>query len=216
MLCRDELKNDDVSLRLNSVKRLETIARALGEERTRQELVPFLEDNHDDDDEVLLALAEELGKFVPLVGGPQCAHTLLPVLETLASVDETVVRNKACDSLIEIGKSMSLDGLKQHFIPMLGGLISKEWTARVSATHLLATAYARSDAEGKTQIRAWFTSLSKDETPMVRRASAQAFSKLVDVIEPGVVEVELLPLFQQLTEDGTFACNCAVNEIKNR
>ena len=202
-ICRDELKNDDVSLRLNSVKRLETIARALGEERTRQELVPFLEDNHDDDDEVLLALADELGKFVSLVGGPQYAHTLLPVLEALASVDETVVRNKACDSLIEIGNSMSLDGLKQYYIPMLGGLISKEWTARVSATRLLATAYARSEAEGKTQLRAWFTSLSRDETPMVRRASAQAFSNLVNVIEPGVVEVELLPLFQHLTEDGT-------------
>eukprot|EP00889_Picochlorum_renovo_P007868 jgi/Picre1/34898/NNA_002364.t1 len=50
----DELKNDDVSRRLNSVRRLETIARALGEERTRQELIPFLEENHDDDDEFLL------------------------------------------------------------------------------------------------------------------------------------------------------------------
>lgn len=49
-MCRDELRNDDVSLRLNSVKRLETIALALGEERTRQELIPFLEENHDDDD----------------------------------------------------------------------------------------------------------------------------------------------------------------------
>ena len=50
--CRDELKNEDVALRLNSVKRLSTIALALGEERTRKELIPFLADSNDDEDEV--------------------------------------------------------------------------------------------------------------------------------------------------------------------
>lgn len=49
---RDELKNEDVALRLNSVKRLSTIALALGEERTRKELIPFLADSNDDEDEV--------------------------------------------------------------------------------------------------------------------------------------------------------------------
>lgn len=38
----DELKNEDIQLRLNSIKRLDTIARALGPERTRTELVPYL------------------------------------------------------------------------------------------------------------------------------------------------------------------------------
>jgi len=39
----DELKNDDISLRLNAIKRLSTIALALGAERTREELIPFLD-----------------------------------------------------------------------------------------------------------------------------------------------------------------------------
>jgi len=56
----DELKNDDIQLRLNSIRRLGTIAKALGEDRTRRELIPFLNENNDDDDEVLLAMAEEL------------------------------------------------------------------------------------------------------------------------------------------------------------
>jgi len=33
----DELKNEDIQLRLNSVRRLNTIAKALGHERTRKE-----------------------------------------------------------------------------------------------------------------------------------------------------------------------------------
>jgi serine/threonine-protein phosphatase 2A regulatory subunit A len=39
----DELKHDDVLLRLNAIHRLNTIALALGAERTRDELIPFLD-----------------------------------------------------------------------------------------------------------------------------------------------------------------------------
>ena len=54
-----------------------TIALALGVERTRIELIPFLTDTIYDEDEVLLALAEQLGSFTPLVGGPDHVHCLL-------------------------------------------------------------------------------------------------------------------------------------------
>ena len=90
----DELKHDDAALRLNAIKRLPSIALALGPERTRDELVPFLDESIDDEDEVLLALAEELGTFVDYVGGAAFAHLLLAPLENLAAVEETVVRDK--------------------------------------------------------------------------------------------------------------------------
>ena len=74
----DELKSDDVTLRLNSIHRISTIALALGAERTREELIPFLHESLDDEDEVLLALAEELDdRFVEYLGGARYAHLLL-------------------------------------------------------------------------------------------------------------------------------------------
>jgi serine/threonine-protein phosphatase 2A regulatory subunit A len=39
----DELKHEEVANRLRAIRRLDTIALALGPERTRDELVPFLE-----------------------------------------------------------------------------------------------------------------------------------------------------------------------------
>jgi serine/threonine-protein phosphatase 2A regulatory subunit A len=66
----------------------------LGVERTRSELIPFLTDTIYDEDEVLLALAEQLGTFTPLVGGTQFVNCLLPPLESLATVEETIVRDK--------------------------------------------------------------------------------------------------------------------------
>ncbi|KAI6674192.1 hypothetical protein NL676_002098 [Syzygium grande] len=98
----DELKNEDIQLRLNSIRRLSTIACALGEETTRKELIPFLSENNDDDDEVHLAMAEELGVFIPYVGGVEHANVLLTPLETLCTVEETRVRDKAVASLCRI------------------------------------------------------------------------------------------------------------------
>lgn len=50
-------------------------------------------DSLDDEDEVLLVMAEELGNFVDVVGGPQHAYLLLKPLESLATVDEASVRD---------------------------------------------------------------------------------------------------------------------------
>jgi serine/threonine-protein phosphatase 2A regulatory subunit A len=58
----DELRSDEVQLRLNAIHRISTIALALGPDRAREELIPFLQESIDDEDEVLLALAEELGR----------------------------------------------------------------------------------------------------------------------------------------------------------
>ena len=92
----DELKSEDVVLRLSSIRRLSTIALALGPQRTRDELIPFLQDQLDDEDEVLLVLAEELGNFSEYVGGKEHAWTVLGPLENLAAVEETLVRDKVC------------------------------------------------------------------------------------------------------------------------
>lgn len=69
----DELRNEDVQLRLNSIKKLSTIALALGVERTRSELIPFLTEAIYDEDEVLLALAEQLGESLAILQNNACS-----------------------------------------------------------------------------------------------------------------------------------------------
>lgn len=59
-MCRDELRDDDIALKLNSIRRLSTIALALGENRTRSELLPYLLESTPEEDELLVALAEEV------------------------------------------------------------------------------------------------------------------------------------------------------------
>ena len=66
----DELKSQDVNKKINSIKKLSSVATALGQSRTRLELLPYLiELIEDGEDEILLALAQILPEQVDLAGG---------------------------------------------------------------------------------------------------------------------------------------------------
>lgn len=198
----DELKNDDIQLRLNSIRRLSTIARALGEERTRKELIPFLSENNDDDDEVLLAMAEELGVFIPYVGGVEHANVLLPPLETLCIVEETCVRDKAVESLCRIGSQMRESDLVDHFIPLVKRLAAGEWfTARVSACGLFHIVYPSAPDMLKTELRSIYNQLCQDDMPMVRRSAASNLGKFAATVEYAHLKTDIISIFEDLTQD---------------
>ena len=96
----DQLKHDDRSFRINAHKNLRKIADALGPERTRKELVPFLAACcDDDDDDVIAVMAENIGSLAGQVGGPEFAHVLLGPLEILLTSEEASIRDVAIQSL---------------------------------------------------------------------------------------------------------------------
>lgn len=182
----DELRHDDASLRLNAMRKLGVIAQALGEARTRDELVPFVSESVDDDDEVLLALAEQLGKsMVPLVGGGDFGACLLDPLERLASNEESAVRDRAVASMVEVAENLSSEALSSSLLPRVQRLAEREWfTARVAAAALIpptmslmskesggASASAASPAS--SSLVRLFLGLVGDDTPMVRRSVAK-------------------------------------------
>ena len=69
--------------------------------------------------QILLALADELGSFTPLIGGPAYAQILLKPLEDLAAIEETVVREKAVQSLHIIGQELPANSINSHFVPLV-------------------------------------------------------------------------------------------------
>ena len=98
----------------------------------------------DQDDEVLFAIAEELGDVWQL--NPDKTG-FLPLLETLAKSDETVVREQATKSLTKICQNLSDEELQNVFCPLVIRLAQAEWfTGRVSACSLFYHAYSRSNA----------------------------------------------------------------------
>lgn len=188
----DELRSEDVQLRLNAIHSIPTIALALGSDRAREELIPFLQDSVDDEDEVLLALAEELGRnFEEYIGGKEHAHVILGPLENLSAVEETLVREKvphffvgihhrltvilqAAESITKVAAVLSQSQIEQYYIPLLKRLSQGEWfTSRTSSAALYPAVYANVSPAIQDELRKGFTSLGSDDTPMVRRAAAK-------------------------------------------
>ncbi|KAL8867486.1 MAG: hypothetical protein Q9174_005633 [Haloplaca sp. 1 TL-2023] len=198
----DELKHDDVLLRLNAIHRLSTIALALGAERTREELIPFVDESVEDEDEVLTALSDELGGFVEYVGGPEWGHVLLSPLENLAAIEEPLVREKAVESLNKICEELSQSQIEEFFVPLVVRLSKADWfTSKISATGLYNVPYSKATQASQEGLRQQFGQLVHDETPMVRRQAANNLAKFVKVMPADVVTAEMIPLFQHLASD---------------
>ncbi|KAF8922546.1 armadillo-type protein [Mucidula mucida] len=198
----DELRSEDVQLRLNAIHSIPTIALALGPDRARQELVPFLQDSVDDEDEVLLALAEELGSFEEYIGGKEYAHVLLGPLENLSAVEETLVRDKAAESITKIAVVLSPPQLEEFYIPLLKRLSSGEWfTSRTSSAALYPAVYANVSPAIQDDLRKGFAALGADDTPMVRRAAAKWLGPLLKHFTPAHIVSDGLPIYRRLQSD---------------
>ena len=217
LLAIEKLRSDDLPSRIEAARKLSTIAGALGPQRTRDELLPFLSDGVDDDDEVLEVIATSLGKLVPYVGGQEYIPTLLQPLELLLAVEENVVREKAATSVITISSGMANSDYMTQFIPMISRLATKEWfTARISACTLIPVAFSKmttSSSDNTTTEEMqhlhieYFAKLCKD-APMVRRIASRNLGQLLYVVvesmgthslnEGGVVSNILLELYESL------------------
>ncbi|CAD5227484.1 unnamed protein product [Bursaphelenchus okinawaensis] len=110
-----------------------------------------------------------VGNFTPLVGGPQYVHCLLLPLENLANIEETVVRDKAVESLRNIADKHSLAALEDYFIHMILILAQGDWfTSRTGACVLFSVAYS---PQMKLELRGVYRQLCRDDTPIRRAAS---------------------------------------------
>jgi serine/threonine-protein phosphatase 2A regulatory subunit A len=113
----DELKHEDVVVRMNSFQKIDLIAKELGLERTRDEFLPFLSAFlEEEDEEVLVILARKLPLLVPLIGGVNAAEPVLNLLKGLCVVDEVAVYEAAVEAIVEIAKLDETGKIVQSFI----------------------------------------------------------------------------------------------------
>ena len=97
--------NEEIHLRVNAIHRLTTVIYSIGNEATVSKLIPYLTELIDqEDDEVLYAIAEEIGKIFEILTDKT---VFLPLLEKLAGSSETVVRERSTQSLNLICEKLS-------------------------------------------------------------------------------------------------------------
>lgn len=183
----DELCNPNLKSRIKSVSSLTTIALALGPDLTRTDLLRFLQEEVIDDEyEVVETLVSELASFIPLVGGSEHCHLLVPLLETVAGLEDTMVRDKAVQTLITLMSLIEVKHIKPY-VELIHRLGNSNWfCSRNSCTSLVSTIYQRCENEQeRTNLLQLYQNLCQDDAPMVRRAAASKLGKwrLQDMIK---------------------------------
>lgn len=157
----------------------------------------------DDEDEVLMHMARQLGDMLPYVGGAGKAGAVLQILQALASVEETVVREAAVAATNKVVAQLAPSQVGDLVVPMLEQLVKSDWfTPRVSAAAMFAKPYSLLvDEAAKAKLRELYSVLATDDTPMVKRAAARHLGDLAAVMEPQLVTDDLLVIYQSLCSD---------------
>lgn len=148
---------------------------------------------------MLFAIAQELSGLVKFLKGNFAL--LIPPLEQLASMEETVVRDEAVKSLVKLADMMPDSDIVTTFAPMVVRLSEQDkFSGRMAASSLIATAYPRAGSL-RERLRTRFFELSHEETPMIRRAIAVNMAPLCSVVEKEALLSQLIPEFKHLSAD---------------
>lgn len=208
-LYQTQMDSGNTEAKVDAMKRLPVVAYALGSEKTLSSLLPFLQEvvlrQPTIEDELLLLLAKQLETFVPaLLSAPDQILEILPIVERLASIEETVVRdqtvalmNHLCEHL---KTSAPLDAsIVSSLVSMAKRLVGADWfTAKVSAAGMLPEIYSLTQ---HADIAYLYKDLCNDGTPMVRRAAALHLGKLLKALGNKDKAHDLIPALQQLAKD---------------
>lgn len=101
-----------------------------------------------------------------------------------------------------IEASLSAKHVQGTFVPLVMELINEEWfTGRLTAALLIPTAYPKATPKQKEKLRSFYHKLCHDEMPMVRKAAAGKIGNFAKNVEKEVCEEEIIPNYEQLTQD---------------
>ena len=140
-------------------------------------------------DEGLLKLAKVL---------PRIQINSLPVLEQLAMNDETVIREAAVCSMIEMVSS-SVPSVEA--LAVFHRLVTDSWfSSRVAAAQLLPGIYPSIPANTRSTARKAFLALFDEDNPMVRRAVGSRLAELLKVVEE---PTEFIPAVSIMASDSS-------------
>lgn len=126
-------------------------------ERCIDELIPLLTeliDKIDNNIELMMHLAEQLGKLSAYLGNDANSIHLIKPLKPMLSSDDPIVREKGIESLKIVADKISEEDLYREYIPLIKEMRKGDiFAMRISSCYLYAHIYKRLTNERKGYVR---------------------------------------------------------------
>lgn len=170
-------------------------------EKIISEFIPFIQKTiQNEEDEVLLAISEELPHFKSYLDGKQMT-AVLPLFQSLLGCEETVVRESTVEGLRKLVPSLSDDQVQKNLIPIILNISNMEaFQWKVSACYLVRICYPQAGKE-KERLLSLYLKLCDDDTPIIKRTAAKEFGPLCLIIEKDFVKNEMLNYYKKFMSE---------------
>ena len=136
----EDLQNPDIKIKKNAFQNLRGISLALGRERTRKELFPYLKSCIDEEeDEIIIELAKILSNFIDCIGGKQYIKELLNLIEIIFTIDDHFVRIEILNTIKSVIKQVGkVSEIEEDLMSIINNLYnSEDINQKKSAMNLL-------------------------------------------------------------------------------
>ena len=182
----EDLQSQDNKTKINAIHNLQQISLALGCEATRKELLPYLKNciNNEEEDEILIELTKNLSKFLDCIGGIKYINELLNLFEVLLSIDEPSIRKEAINSLSEILKQ--IDDIKEIEKDLMNLIkkfyLSDDVNQKLSSMNLIVIVYKDLDENNKIIALNYLENFSNSENLIIKKELINEIVKISDYL----------------------------------
>ena len=168
----EDLQNADIKTKKNAFQNLRGISLALGRERTRKELLPYLKSCIDEEeDEIIIELSKVLSNFIDCIGGKQYIKELFNLLEVILAIDEPFVIKETINSIKLIVKQIGkVSEIENDLMTMINNLyLSEDINQRKTAMNLLIFLFKDLNKNNKNEAINYFDKFIVDNNISIRK-----------------------------------------------
>ena len=178
----EDLQSQETKVKINAIRNLRGISLALGCEGTKKELLPYLKNcvNNEEEDEALIELAKVLSNFVDCIGGKQYIKDLLDLFEVILSIDEPTIRKEAINSLNETIKQIgSIKEIEKDLMEMINKFyIVDDVNQKLNALYLIVLIYKDLNENNKKIVLEYLDNFSVNDNISMKKELLSQITKI--------------------------------------
>jgi serine/threonine-protein phosphatase 2A regulatory subunit A len=196
----EDLKNHETKIKINAIHNLREISFALGRERTRKELLPFLISCIDEEeDEALVELAKILGNFIDCIGGINYIKELFNILEAILIVDDPNIQ-KFKKTINQIEKIDLIENDIMEIIIRLEG--NENINQKISSLYIIIFIYPKLSEQNKEIVLNILLKFCKDETISLKKEVLNLLPEITQFLKINFIQ-KVINIFLEDKNDTT-------------
>ena len=201
----EDLKNPETKIKINAIHNLREISFALGRERTRKELLPFLISCiEEEEDEALVELAKILGNFIDCIGGINYIKELFNILEAILIVDDPNIRKETINSLKKtINQVEKIEFIENDIMEIIIRLGENEnINQKISSLYIIIFIFPKLSEKNKEIVLNIILKFCKDETISLKKEVLNLIPEITQYLQINFIQ-KIISIFLEDKNDTT-------------